>query len=165
MSCTRIIWSTAPGLATWFIVVPLVNLAMLLPISSSPLVSVIVPATEKLIVSPLTEAPMASRNEPAPLSLRLLTVRVAAGGIHALSVLKQGDGTGRVRTVPAGGGIDIIGANAGAKCRLRVFNGRGELRVTEDDLKAETFVERGQTYQVDKFLRRASATLCACGPS
>ena len=53
-------------------------MAMLLPITSAPLVSVIVPATEKLIVSPLTEAPMASRKEPAPLSLRVLTVRVAA---------------------------------------------------------------------------------------
>jgi len=56
------------------------------------------------------------------------------------------------------GGLDIIGANTGAKCRLRVFNSRGELRVTEDDLKSETFVERGQTYQTGKFLRRASVT-------
>jgi hypothetical protein len=32
------------------------------------------------------------------------------------------------------------------------------LHVAEDDLKTETFVERGQTYQTGKFLRRASVT-------
>lgn len=58
----------------------------------------------------------------------------------------------------AGGGLDIIGANTGARCRLRVFNCRSELAVTEDDLGAETFEERGHTYQTSNFLRRASAT-------
>ncbi|MBS0663720.1 MAG: hypothetical protein JSR48_10690 [Verrucomicrobia bacterium] len=60
--------------------------------------------------------------------------------------------------VAKGGGIDIIGSRAGAKCRVRVFNLRGELAVIEDNLRSETFVERGQTYSTAKFLRRASAT-------
>lgn len=58
----------------------------------------------------------------------------------------------------AGGGLDIIGANAGAKCRLRVFNARTELTLTEDDLSQETFIERGGVYRTGEFLRRAQVT-------
>src|SRR6185369_13319603 len=48
---------------------------------NAPSVSVMVPLMEKLIVSPETEAAMALRSEPAPPSLRLLTVFVAAAAI------------------------------------------------------------------------------------
>lgn len=58
----------------------------------------------------------------------------------------------------ATGGIDIIGANTGARCRLRVFNAQNELEVAEEDLSAETFIERGQRYPAGQFLRRARAT-------
>ena len=53
-------------------------IVMLRPIASSPLVSVTVPVTEKLIVSLSTEAAIVSRSEPEPLSLRFMTVRVVA---------------------------------------------------------------------------------------
>src|ERR1035441_10841158 len=46
--------------------------------SSSPLVKVMVPATLKLIVSPGGALAIASRNEPGPLSARLLTVPASA---------------------------------------------------------------------------------------
>src|ERR1700737_3091292 len=46
--------------------------------ANSALVRLMVPVTEKLIVSPSAEAAIVSRNEPAPLSLRLVTVRFVA---------------------------------------------------------------------------------------
>jgi hypothetical protein len=53
--------------------------------TSGPDVSVIVPVTLMLIVSPPLEAPIACRNEPAPLSERVLTVRVVACAFPAQS--------------------------------------------------------------------------------
>ena len=50
----------------------------LLSTTSSPLVSCIVPVTEKLIVSPSFASASAWRNEPAPLSFVFVTVVVAA---------------------------------------------------------------------------------------
>ena len=50
----------------------------LLLTTSWPLVSVIVPLTEKSIVSPSDALASASRSEPAPLSAVLVTVIVAA---------------------------------------------------------------------------------------
>jgi hypothetical protein len=46
--------------------------------TSVPLVRVIVPVTAKTIVSPLFAAAIVSRSDPAPLSLRFVTVRVVA---------------------------------------------------------------------------------------
>jgi hypothetical protein len=45
--------------------------------TNEPVVNAIDPVTEKLMVSPLAEAAIVSRNEPAPLSFPLVTVRVA----------------------------------------------------------------------------------------
>src|SRR5258708_5330518 len=59
------------------------------------LVSVIVPVTAKLIVSPDAEAAIVSRSEPAPLSLRLVTVSVLAtagmGARHSKGRLNASD--------------------------------------------------------------------------
>src|SRR5262245_38657400 len=59
--------------------------------TSSPLVNVIVAgvATEKLIVSPGLASAIAWRNEPAPLSLVLVTVMVAARPFCAIVMAAQ----------------------------------------------------------------------------
>src|SRR5262249_35263512 len=54
------------------------EIVMFLLIGSAPLVSVIVPVTAKLIVSPSWAIVRARRNEPGPLSFVLVTVRGAA---------------------------------------------------------------------------------------
>ncbi|PYL71148.1 MAG: hypothetical protein DMF26_20010 [Verrucomicrobia bacterium] len=51
----------------------------LLSITSSPLVKLMVPLTAKLMVSPSLASASAWRNEPGPLSFRLVTVMMFAG--------------------------------------------------------------------------------------
>jgi hypothetical protein len=53
-------------------------------IVSAPLVRVMVPVTLKVMVSPAAAPAIAWRKEPGPLSLRLLTERVAARALFAL---------------------------------------------------------------------------------
>src|SRR6266508_419796 len=54
------------------------SMVMFLSTSSSPLVNTMVPDTAKVMVSPSLMSMSAWRNEPAPLSLVLVTVMVAA---------------------------------------------------------------------------------------
>ena len=54
-------------------------IVMFLSITSSPLVKLIVPVTANSIVSPSFASASAWRNEPDPLSFRLVTVMMFAG--------------------------------------------------------------------------------------
>src|ERR1051326_3286711 len=59
-------------------------IVMFLSITSSPLVKLMVPFTPKLIVSPSFASASAWRNEPGPLSFRLVTVMMLAGARRAI---------------------------------------------------------------------------------
>jgi hypothetical protein len=77
-----------PLMVSWLAPGPLIVSVLL--ITSSPLIRVMVPVTEKLIVSPELASITAWRREPAPESFKLVTVIVAA---HAGIVRKR-------RTIP-----------------------------------------------------------------
>ena len=53
--------------------------------NNAALVSVMVPVIPKLIVSPFPEAAIVSRNDPEPLSFKLVTVRVVAAEVAPLA--------------------------------------------------------------------------------
>jgi hypothetical protein len=60
---------------------------------------VIVPVTSKLTASPLWESAIAWRSEPAPLSLMLVTVMVAACALSAIKHNAPKQDANRIRQV------------------------------------------------------------------
>ena len=71
---TNVAW--LPSIKSWLVPGP--EIVMFLTTTSPPLVSVIVPLTAKVILSPSCATASAWRSEPAPLSFVLVTVMMAA---------------------------------------------------------------------------------------